>query len=192
MCSQLRQLPLLSKRPSVSSSFVLHLSLKKAVNDTVRCNHVEEVPISCAFHNGTGRLNLHLSQWKQCCASPLIQLHPTTIIPGSVLPHNGMSKLDLKSGFYYIPINLQYVIWAILPMSHQTFNGPPACSIYNLPDCSVSFLSAFQCPYGSLPSLLADLWTHHPRAWHFVVPSAAFTPALVLEYLGFHMDPRQG
>jgi hypothetical protein len=34
---------------------------------------------------------------------------------------------------------------------------------------------AFRCQFGSLPSLLAGLWTHHPSAWHFVVPSAAFT-----------------
>jgi hypothetical protein len=56
-------------------------------------------------------------------------------------------------------------------MGHQL----AASIIYNLQDCSVSSLSAFHCQYGSLPSLLAYLWTHHPSAWHFVVVSAAFT-----------------
>jgi len=100
-------LPLLPKVPSVSSSFVLHLPVKKAVNGMVHCNYVEEAPISCAFHNGTGRLDLHLPQWKLCHATPLIHLHPTTIIAANVLLHNWMSKLDMKSGFYYIPNNLQ-------------------------------------------------------------------------------------
>jgi hypothetical protein len=98
--TQTADLPLLSKIPSVSTSFALHLPIKRAVNDMVHCNHVEEAPISCAFHNGTGRLDLHLSQWKLCRATPLIQLHPTTIIAANVLPHNWMSKLGLKSGFY--------------------------------------------------------------------------------------------
>jgi len=60
--TQTADLPLVSKGPTVSSSFVLHLPVKKAVNDMVHCNHVEEAPISCAFHYGTGRLDLHLSQ----------------------------------------------------------------------------------------------------------------------------------
>lgn len=42
-----------------------------------------------------------------CCAVHLFSYITTTIIPGNVLPHNWMSKLDLKSGFYYIPINFQ-------------------------------------------------------------------------------------
>lgn len=149
----------------------------------VQCNHVEEAPISCAFHNGTGRLDLHLSQRKLCCATPLIQLHPTTIIPATVLPHNLMCKPDLKSGFYYITINLQtHKSCSILfgqccqcLTRHSMGHYLAASIIHNLPDCSVSSLSAFQCHYCSLPSLLADLWTHSPSEWHFVVPSSAFT-----------------
>jgi len=61
LSTQTADLPLLSKGPSVFSSCVLHLSVKKAVNDMVHYSHVEEAPISCAFHNGTGRLDLHFS-----------------------------------------------------------------------------------------------------------------------------------
>lgn len=153
----------------------------KTVNDMVHCNLAQEIPISCSVHNETGRFVLHLSLWILCCATPLIQLHPTAIILANILPHNWMSKLNLKSWVYYIPINLQlHKCCSMLfgqcchcltrhPMWHQL----AASILNNLPDCSVSSLSAFQRHYGSLPPLLGDLWTHHPSAWRFVFPSAA-------------------
>jgi hypothetical protein len=106
--TQMAHLPLLSKGPCVSSLCVLHFSVKNTVTGMVHFNHVQEAPIACAFCNRTGRLVLHLSQWTLCCATPLIQLHPTAIIPSNVLPHNWMCKLDLKMRFYYIRINVQY------------------------------------------------------------------------------------
>jgi hypothetical protein len=158
----------------------------------------QRTPVSCAFHNGTGRLDLHLSQ---CCATPLIQLHPTTIIPGNVLPHNWMSKLELKSGFYYIPINLQsHKCCSMLfgqccqcvtrhSMGHQL----AAYIIFQTTVCllsqhfNVSMVACLHCwlIFG-LTILVHDILLFLQQL------SLSFTPALVLEYLGFHMDSRQG
>ena len=80
---QLRQLIFLCCKGA--HVFLHHLSCTfcKTVNDMVHCNLAGEAPISCAVHNETGRFVLHLSQWILCCATPLIQLHPTAIIPAN-------------------------------------------------------------------------------------------------------------
>jgi len=170
----------------------------------VHCSHVEEAPISCAFHNGTGRLDLHLFQWKLCCATSLIQLHPTTIIPATVLPRNWMSKLDLKSGFYYIPINLEsHKCCSILfgqccqcLTRHSMGYQLAASIIYNLPNRSVSSLSQHfivsmvVCLHCWL--IFGPLILVHDILLFLQQLSLSFTPTLVLEYLGFHMDSMQG
>jgi hypothetical protein len=92
---------------------------------------------------------------------------------------------------------LQYIIWTMLPMSNQTLMGYQLATsiIYNHPDHCVSSLSQH-----FIVSMVACL-----HCWLIFGPiilvhdilflqqlSLSFTPALVLEYLGFHMDFMQG